>query len=78
MPCLLPVEGDNGIGDTENLQAAALRDMTTKPFEQLFLRINGRGVKRSATNSSQFPAEWNLRKNNRSVIELNSGTFAPQ
>lgn len=47
---------------TKNLQAAALRDMTVKLSEQLFLRINGCGVKRSATNDNQFPAEWNLRK----------------
>lgn len=63
---------------TESPQAAALRDMTMKRSEQLFLGINGRSVKRSATNDSQFPAEWNLRKNNRPMIELNPGTFEPQ
>lgn len=63
---------------TQSEHAAALRDMTTKPSQQLFPRINGHGVKRSATNDSQFPAEWDLRKNNRPLIELNAGTFEPQ
>lgn len=40
-------------------------------------RINGRSVKRSAANAGQFPAEWDLRKNNRPVIELNPGAFGP-
>ena len=63
---------------TERLQTAALRDMTMKPSEQLFFGINDRRVKRSGTNDSQSPAEWNLRKNNRPLIELHPGTFKPQ
>ncbi|KAM3614361.1 uncharacterized protein V6R79_013183 [Siganus canaliculatus] len=37
------------------LRAAALRDMTTKPSEQLFPGMDDRSVKRSATNDKPIP-----------------------
>lgn len=77
--CYTSVAGDNRIGDiSPRWEPEALRDMTMKASKQLFLGINGRCVKRSATNDGQFPAEWKLSKNNRPVIELNPGTFEPQ
>lgn len=79
LSCDVSVAGDNRIGDiSPQREPQALRDMTMKPSKQLFLGINGCRVKRSATNDSQFPAEWKLSKNNRPVIELNPGTFEPQ
>lgn len=60
-------------------EPAALRDMTTKPSEQLFPGMNGPAARKGQQlNDSQFPSEWNLRKNNRPVIELHPGTFEPQ